>query len=1034
MKTKYLNFTVASALICAASFAHAEGSDQVGANQGLKAGVPMLLDVLDHTTENISWTGDGQLIVTTPSGTSATLASGTTFDTTENGVYGVENDTEQSGAWDVGLTGVASTSGRLSSLRWRFGTGSYEESRSLGSSVYAVVPGGVAGQGAVVEMKTNGLSGFEYALSANQSGLDGLDAGRSALRANATFAPEYRIYFNPPEAASYSFTPPVLTGVNHDDGTSLCQTLQEGVGGTFYYDSNIEGNAQLVCDFNGDGVYDRGSSTDGSILQRAGTGSNTIQWNGEDNSGTVVGAGTYQCVIELQVGSFHYIAEDIETSYLGLQMYYVDNNGQRSPLNMFWNDQEVQANAEPMPNGAISLENPGFSGVLSGPYASIPTPNTNARSWGQFDSESKGNEAYLDTYTNIETAQSAPISITIVDSGDTDGDQVTDWEEICSWGSNPNDPNNCGDRDGDTCDDCSVTAGPPATSNDGADTDGDSICNAGDDDSDNDGIPDMVDIDDDNDGILDIDEGNGSVDTDGDGVVDSLDLDSDNDGLLDAQEAGYDYPVVCGGYGANGFCDALETTPESGVADYDGNGQGSDQPVDTDGDGVPDFRDLDSDNDGIVDLDEAGSNCLDRAPTDAVCDGPVDGFGNPASGEIVPDDFDGDGVPNHLDLDSDNDGTVDLTEGGSNCVDSNRNGVCDGPDADGDGIVDSIDDDDAAFGDPGSPAPADSDDDGAPDYTDLDSNNDGTPDAVNCVDADNDGVCEGTDTDGDGVLDDVDGFNGFGITPLGDHDGDGINNIVDLDDDNDGITDIEEGDGNVDTDGDGVPDSFDIDSDNDGLFDAQEAGHGLVADSGLIDCGSGFGANGLCDDVETGLESGVTTDAVDSDSDGTADFRDLDSDDDNIYDSDEADTDCFGACSGADTDGDGLVDSQDNASGFGSSGATAPTDTDGDDTPDYLDLDTDGDNIADINEAGDDNPDTRPVDTDGDGVPDYRDLDSDDDGIPDIDEPTDKDGNGQPDFKEATNWGVAGGACSSQSPLAPIGMLIVFMMVGRRKF
>ena len=58
-------------------------------------------------------------------------------------------------------------------------------------------------------------------------------------------------------------------------------------------------------------------------------------------------------------------------------------------------------------------------------------------------------------------------------------------------------------------------------------------------------------------------------------------------------------------------------------------------------------------------------------------------------------------------------------------------------------------------------------------------------------------------------------------------------------------------------------------------------------------------------------------------------------------------------------------------------------DDDGDTLPDDGDLDSDGDGIADADEAGDDDPCTPPVDTDGDGDPDFTDLDSDDDTLPD---------------------------------------------------
>ena len=56
---------------------------------------------------------------------------------------------------------------------------------------------------------------------------------------------------------------------------------------------------------------------------------------------------------------------------------------------------------------------------------------------------------------------------------------------------------------------------------------------------------------------------------------------------------------------------------------------------------------------------------------------------------------------------------------------------------------------------------------------------------------------------------------------LFDTDGDGIPNQVDIDDDNDGILDVLEGNG--DSDNDGFEDSLDIDSDNDGIPDNIEA-------------------------------------------------------------------------------------------------------------------------------------------------------------------------------------------------------------------
>ena len=123
---------------------------------------------------------------------------------------------------------------------------------------------------------------------------------------------------------------------------------------------------------------------------------------------------------------------------------------------------------------------------------------------------------------------------------------------------------------------------------------------------------------------------------------------------------------------------------------------------------------------------------------------------------------------------------------------------------------------------------------------------------------------------------------------------------------------------------------------------------------------------------------------LDTDGDGTPDYRDLDSDDDGIPDSVEKGIDPLNP---VDTDGDGTPDYRDTDSdGDGipdsiekGTNPLIPVDTDGDGTPDYRDTDSDGDGISDSIEKGT-NP-LIPVDTDGDGTPDYRDTDSDGDGV-----------------------------------------------------
>jgi uncharacterized protein (TIGR03382 family) len=377
--------------------------------------------------------------------------------------------------------------------------------------------------------------------------------------------------------------------------------------------------------------------------------------------------------------------------------------------------------------------------------------------------------------------------------------------------------------------------------------------------------------------------------------------------------------------------------------------------------------------------------------------------------------------------------------------------VCDGPDGDGDGIADSIDDV-TGFGDTTPTVPENTDGTDQPDFRDPDSDNTGTPDVADsgCVDTTPaDQRCDGGDDDGDGVVDQVDGFDGFGI--LKDTDGDGVGDALDLDDDNDGIADsVEAG---KDTDGDGRTDDVDLDSDNDGLPDVVEAGH-ASADAnhdGTVDCAGGVGANGLCDALETAPDSAIPGfTVVDTDGDGIADFRDLDSDDDGILDRYEngascADVNLDGVCDGGDADRDGIADSADGSTGFGAGGYEDPTNTDGDANPDYRDPDADGDGITDVIEGGNGGDDTdgdgkvdggdadgdgikdaadgnpefggvvTVIDTDGDGAPDFQDLDSDGDTLTDADEagdpanPVDTDDDGTPDFQDPDSDGDAAG-------------------------
>jgi hypothetical protein len=96
---------------------------------------------------------------------------------------------------------------------------------------------------------------------------------------------------------------------------------------------------------------------------------------------------------------------------------------------------------------------------------------------------------------------------------------------------------------------------------------------------------------------------------------------------------------------------------------------------------------------------------------------------------------------------------------------------------------------------------------------------------------------------------------------------------------------------------------------------------------------------------------------------------DLDSDDDGVTDNVEAQTTAgYVAPSGTDSDGNGLDDAYESSPGAGE--GLTPVDTDGDDTPDHLDADSDNDGLQDVAERGDGQPVsvTATTDSDGDGL------------------------------------------------------------------
>ena len=601
------------------------------------------------------------------------------------------------------------------------------------------------------------------------------------------------------------------------------------------------------------------------------------------------------------------------------------------------------------------------------------------------------------------------------------------------------------------------------------DTDGDDVPDWHDLDSDNDGINDVKEAgygDADNDGIIgegmvtvnfdgqaiaDIEENPLSTTSmppsfDSDLVPDYRDLDSDNDGINDVEEAGLtdlDNNGILG----------------EGVLVVDEDGQGTEDqtgviliplsnPKDQDSDGLYDFRDLDSDNDGINDVEEAGLSDNDDNGRIGVGQPVVNDQGQAVLDITImtlmttssPDDKDRDGVPNYNDLDSDNDGIYDVKEAGFTDLDDDGIEGIGTPQINetGQPLEDSVGNELGVTSEPD-----DTDLDEIPDYKDLDSDNDGINDVAeaNGTDSDNDGIL------GAGML--TVNYNGIAIidendTPLRasslpkDKDGDEVADFRDLDSDNDGINDVIEGgnpdgdnDGLVgtgapmvneygqpigtdggtpivansfppDTDGDNVPDYNDLDSDNDAINDVIEGGNEDADNDGIIGMGMPtINEQGQPTVDTTGDLLSTTSNPTDTDADDIPDFLDLDSDGDGISDVVEGG---YLDPDNNDMVGIGIPEVNENGQAMGENSPTSsPTETDGDGMFDFQELDSDNDGLLDEDECPQDNP-CR--DGDEDGMFDFQDVDRDDDGILDeVECPTgvpcvDTDDDGDPDVDD----------------------------------
>ncbi|MCV6630285.1 MAG: gliding motility-associated C-terminal domain-containing protein, partial [Flavobacteriaceae bacterium] len=368
-------------------------------------------------------------------------------------------------------------------------------------------------------------------------------------------------------------------------------------------------------------------------------------------------------------------------------------------------------------------------------------------------------------------------------------------------------------------------------------------------------------------------------------------------------------------------------------------------------------------------------DCTIISSNDCDGDGLTNAQENAAGTDPLVADSDGDGINDGQEINTDNTNPLDS-------CDSNGGTPSETSDCDNDGLTLAQETANST-----SPTNPDTDGDGINDGQEV--NTDGTDPTDTCDSVGGTPVGPG-DCDGDSLSNDLEAT--LGTDPLNDDtDGDGIKDGVEvggdisnpLDGDNDNIIDALDSN-TADADIDGVVDQLDpenvnpcvpsvsatacgLDTDGDGLLDGVEVALGTNRFEADTD------GDGINDDEEVGADF---NNPIDTDEDGKIDALEsntTDADNDGTVDQlDPEDADpCIPSSVNCDTDGDGLLDGQEDTLG------TDPTkvDTDGDGINDDVEVGADPNNPADTDKDGKiDAIEDNNADSDNDGTNDHLDA------------------------------------------------------------
>jgi len=365
--------------------------------------------VADFTTGTAA-TGTGKITCTNPM--TAAITTAFKYTTTQTGRYKVrlvnvtatnlnrfDVTVTSSTAVNPDPTGLTGISGRVSSLVWAYATGSFGAAAATNANYYTLTPGGFPGTNYVWLLDLNQLSGNGYSITSNNLGVAAPRSGFSTPLTGNSSTPLYQVYLNYPTVAGPTpSSAPSVTGfrfidnAGQDFGISPGGTTGIQDSGFFEFSTNASNATYAIkIDVNANGIF--GDAGDVTLTGNAANGFNSIPWNGRNNAGAVLPAGTYQARAEVRLGEFHFIGNDIETSgggaNNGLTIFQALSQSMTVPTQVYWDDVTILGAAA---GGTSNTP----AGILSGRHT-----------WGNFSGNGIGNDAFIDTYVFGTTTQAS---------------------------------------------------------------------------------------------------------------------------------------------------------------------------------------------------------------------------------------------------------------------------------------------------------------------------------------------------------------------------------------------------------------------------------------------------------------------------------------------------------------------------------------------------------------------------------------------------------------------------------------------------